>query len=88
MVQWVDESDLPFEFSDLLVEAYEALEEKYTLGDTDDARDEAVNARLDGRGLRKLFADGYKFDSECSRDDFYDAVLAGTEEWAKSLETA
>lgn len=87
-VQWVDESQLPFEFSDLMVEAYEALEEKYTLGDTDDARDEAVNARLDGRGLRKLFADGYKLDSESSRDDFYDAVLAGTEEWAKSLETA
>jgi hypothetical protein len=76
--EWIEESELSFDFADLKQEAYEKLVGD---ADTDDSTDEAINAVLDARGMRKMFSDGYLFDADCARADFADAVLAGMTAW-------
>jgi hypothetical protein len=78
--EWIEESELDFDFADLKSEAYEALG---LSAETDDSTDEEINAVLDVRGLRKLFADGFLFDAEYSREDYADAVKNGMAIWAK-----
>jgi len=79
---WIDESELGFDFAALKDEAYAALG---LAAETDDATDDEINAILDVRGLRKMFADGYLFDADSTRADYADAVRSGMENWAKEV---
>ena len=78
--EYIEQSELSFDFSDLINEAYEALglEEP-----TDDSTDESINAILDVRGLRRLFSDGYLFSAASTREEYADAVKTGMANWSK-----